>query len=190
MATSSGFKQQCPSCEAMVPIKDPGFIGRKIDCPKCKYRFVVEDPGEAEDAADEEEAPVRKKGAVGGKGTAVKAGPRRRGADTDDEEDEERPRVRPRQQAGDSGGAAKLLIGGGIAAVGLVLIGVVLFFLMRGEEPEQVVQPSSRPAPRNDQPAEAEKPEEKKDAVAGVVGDVGFTNLLPNDTEQVVNVMV
>ena len=45
MATTTSFKQQCPSCEAMVPIRDPGLIGRKIDCPKCKYRFVVEDPG-------------------------------------------------------------------------------------------------------------------------------------------------
>ena len=44
MAISSSFKQQCPSCEAMVPIRDPKLIGRKIDCPKCKYRFVVEEP--------------------------------------------------------------------------------------------------------------------------------------------------
>ena len=43
MATKTSFKQQCPSCEAMVPIRDPGLIGRKIDCPKCKYRFVVDD---------------------------------------------------------------------------------------------------------------------------------------------------
>src|SRR5437899_1140481 len=59
MAAGTSFKQQCPSCEAMVPIRDPGLIGRKIDCPKCKYRFVVEEP-----AGDEEEdaAPVKKKG--------------------------------------------------------------------------------------------------------------------------------
>ncbi len=44
MASTTSFKQQCPSCEAMVPIRDPGLIGRKIDCPKCKYRFVVEKP--------------------------------------------------------------------------------------------------------------------------------------------------
>src|SRR5438093_881856 len=48
MATTTSFKQQCPSCEAMVPIRDPGLIGRKIDCPKCKYRFVVEKPADAE----------------------------------------------------------------------------------------------------------------------------------------------
>src|SRR5437016_4664951 len=50
------FKQQCPSCEAMVPIRDPSLVGRKIDCPKCKYRFVVEEPA-AEDT--EEAAPAR-----------------------------------------------------------------------------------------------------------------------------------
>src|SRR5262245_59281380 len=57
MATSTSFKQQCPSCEAMVPIRDPNLIGRKIDCPKCKYRFTVEEPADA----DEDEAPPAKK---------------------------------------------------------------------------------------------------------------------------------
>src|SRR5262249_58295563 len=58
MAISAGFKQACPSCEALVPIKDARMIGRKIDCPRCKYRFVVEEPAAAAkdedaDAADE-----------------------------------------------------------------------------------------------------------------------------------------
>src|SRR5438477_6876729 len=44
MAISASFKQQCPSCETMVLIKDPKLVGKKVDCPKCKYRFVVEDP--------------------------------------------------------------------------------------------------------------------------------------------------
>jgi hypothetical protein len=44
MAITGSFKQQCPSCEANVPIKDASLIGKKVDCPKCKYRFVVEDP--------------------------------------------------------------------------------------------------------------------------------------------------
>jgi hypothetical protein len=44
MATNTSFKIQCPSCEAMVPIRDPNLVGKKIDCPKCKYRFVVEEP--------------------------------------------------------------------------------------------------------------------------------------------------
>jgi hypothetical protein len=54
MAATTSFKQQCPSCEAMVPIRDPGLIGRKIDCPKCKYRFVVEKPKGRDDDEDED----------------------------------------------------------------------------------------------------------------------------------------
>src|SRR5689334_3833085 len=73
MASVTSFKQQCPSCEAMVPIRDPGLIGRKIDCPKCKYRFLVEEP--AEQAEAEEEAPKGKKEAVTAKKPAAKAAP-------------------------------------------------------------------------------------------------------------------
>jgi len=51
MAVSSSFKQKCPSCEAMVSIKDPSLVGKKVECSKCKYRFVVEDPVEQDKAA-------------------------------------------------------------------------------------------------------------------------------------------
>src|SRR5436309_3313102 len=54
---ASIFKQQCPTCDAMVPIKDRGLVGKKIDCPKCKARFVVEDP----DAGDEDDKDKKKK---------------------------------------------------------------------------------------------------------------------------------
>lgn len=56
MAANTSFKVQCPSCEAMVPIRDPNLVGKKIDCPKCKYRFVVEDPD-----ADARPTKVKKK---------------------------------------------------------------------------------------------------------------------------------
>src|SRR5947208_10878671 len=74
MASSTSFKQQCPSCEAMLPIRDPALIGRKIDCPKCKYRFVVEGPEQPE--AEEEEAPAKgaKKGKAGGSAVTTKPG--------------------------------------------------------------------------------------------------------------------
>src|SRR5262249_18586212 len=55
MASQTQFKQQCPSCEAMVPIKDSSLVGKKVDCPKCKYRFVVEDPGAVSDGGGDEE---------------------------------------------------------------------------------------------------------------------------------------
>lgn len=56
MPANTSFRIQCPSCEAMIPIRDSNLVGKKIDCPKCKYRFVVEDPAEAD------EAPVSRKG--------------------------------------------------------------------------------------------------------------------------------
>jgi len=44
MATQILFKSACPSCEALIPIRDEGFIGKKVECPKCKYKFLVEEP--------------------------------------------------------------------------------------------------------------------------------------------------
>jgi hypothetical protein len=60
----------CPSCEAMVPIRNSNLIGKKIECPKCKYRFVVpEQPAEGggADAA-------AKKGKAAKKAKAAKKG--------------------------------------------------------------------------------------------------------------------
>src|SRR5437660_1328348 len=72
------FKQQCPSCEAMVLIKDRKQIGKKIDCPKCKYRFVVEEATAAPDDIQveviEEEAPAAKAPAGKAKVEAAPAG--------------------------------------------------------------------------------------------------------------------
>src|SRR6266404_6010010 len=78
MATTASFKQQCPSCEAMVPIRDPNLVGRKIDCPKCKYRFEVKAPPE-EDKDDEK--PTKNGKATNGKSTAVKTAPAKPGKD-------------------------------------------------------------------------------------------------------------
>ena len=97
MATKTAFKQQCPSCEAMVPIRDSGLIGKKIDCPKCKYRFVVEEPEGEEDDLDEKPGKGKKGGAavtakrpVNGKATVKgKGGLQQRPDEEDDEEDEE-----------------------------------------------------------------------------------------------------
>src|SRR5438128_1919733 len=66
MAAIPAFKIQCPSCEAMVTIRDDNLIGKKVACPKCKYRFVVEKP--EEEAADvdlEEDDSPKKAGAAG-----------------------------------------------------------------------------------------------------------------------------
>jgi hypothetical protein len=66
MAVKS-FTQQCPSCEANVPIKDRGLVGKKIDCPKCKYRFVVENPAEPAEEVETVSEPKTAKGAPAAK---------------------------------------------------------------------------------------------------------------------------
>src|ERR1700686_2319187 len=106
MAEKIVFKQQCPSCEALVPIKDMKLIGRKIDCPKCKYRFVVEEPAEEdEDGKPTGKAKPGDKGAKGGKG-----GPRRPGAEGEADDKAK------------SGSGKMLFLGIGLAVIAAVAI--------------------------------------------------------------------
>jgi hypothetical protein len=67
MAANTSFKIQCPSCEAMVPVRDPNLVGKKIDCPKCKYRFVVEEPDGDEGVLAAAPAQGKPKGKPAGK---------------------------------------------------------------------------------------------------------------------------
>src|SRR5213593_3443115 len=77
MAIQSSFKQQCPSCDHPVTIKDADLVGKKIDCPKCKYRFVVEEPGD--EPALKKKPDKSPAGKSGGNG-AVKAPAGKKGA--------------------------------------------------------------------------------------------------------------
>src|SRR5438132_8275935 len=141
MATTSSFKQQCPSCEAMVPIRDHGLIGKKIDCPKCKYRFVVEEPEAPQDA--EEEVQVAK----GGKSAAVigkrplngkaKAGLKRR---PDEEDDDEAPAPQKKKE----GGSTTLILGVGLAFVAVLLLAVGGYFLLGGSSDDNKSSTTSR----------------------------------------------
>ena len=128
MASSTSFKQQCPSCEAMVPIRDPALVGRKIDCPKCKYRFVVEQPEEEED--DAPASPKKKSNAVqAGKPPAKgKAKPTLRRRDEDEEEEDERPKKKK------SGTSTTLILGGVLGVLALVLLvgGAIIAFANMG----------------------------------------------------------
>src|SRR5262249_41913306 len=111
MATKTSFKQQCPSCEAMVPIRDPGLIGRKIDCPKCKYRFVVEDPGGVESDAPQKTGTTTEKDPAKGKAAAPRRG---------------------EGKAAKKAGGSKLLLAGvglGVVAVVAAVVGVCVFFM-------------------------------------------------------------
>src|SRR5437588_125061 len=91
MALGTSFKQQCPSCEAMVPVKDPAMVGQKIECPKCKDKFIVKSPSPKKDEEEDEDAPKAKPNSKGatGKAAAGKKPAQRlsvREADEDDEE--------------------------------------------------------------------------------------------------------
>src|SRR5579875_823783 len=112
MAIPTSFKQQCPSCEAMVPIRDPKLIGRKIDCPKCKYRFVVEEPAEEVEEEVEEEAPAKAgKGGATKTSAGGKAPAKRR---PDDDQDIE---SKPKKKQGSSG---TLVVGIVLGAVAII----------------------------------------------------------------------
>ncbi len=136
----ASFKVECPACEALVPIRDEGLIGRKIDCPKCKKRFQVEKPAEEvepEDVEPEEVEPEDEKPAkgnkekvtakkpAGGKGKAgAKPGPKQKVEE--DEEDEEDADEKPGKKKKKKGGSM-LVIGGGLALAALIALGVALW---------------------------------------------------------------
>jgi len=162
----------------MVPIRDPGLIGRKIDCPKCKYRFVVEEPeGEEEDAKpDKKKAGDKGKAAKGA--AASKAGPRRRGEDED---------ARPAKKK-KGGGSMMLILGGGLAVVAVVAIVVAAIMFSGGDTPSTPsgntgTTPATDPnAAANTQPGTTPGgPTEPASVLTNI------TNLLPNSTQAVVS---
>jgi Protein of unknown function (DUF1559) len=179
MASAAGFKQQCPSCEALVPIRDPDLIGRKIDCPKCKYRFVVEDPADG----DEKAGPAKSKKGDDKAGKKPQKGAKGKRREDDDDD---RP---SKSKAGAGGGSNKVLIGalvGGVALVALTITAYFLFFADDATPPAKSGGGGSGGAT-----ASAPKPpeeEEKKPVVeekpAGSSAEM-ITNLLPPDTEGV-----
>ena len=119
---SQAFKQQCPSCEAMVPIRDAGLIGRKIDCPKCKYRFVVEEPAPVE--ADDDDAPPTK-GKKGDKATPAKGAKGKKGAKGDEDDGGKSKKKK-------AAASSTTMIGMGIAGVAVLALAGVYFSGMLG----------------------------------------------------------
>jgi hypothetical protein len=185
MATTAGFKQQCPSCEAWVPIKDTKLVGRKIDCPKCKYRFVVEDPAAEEESDEEVEAPKPAKrprrGEEDDKASAAKQKPTKRRAGEDDEEE---PEKKP-AKAG-AGLSPKLVLGVGLGVVAVLVLGAVFYFVFLGGEstPTAGNTPSTPPPPPP--PAAAPKAEATPLVSANPVEMI--SNLLPPETEGICNI--
>jgi hypothetical protein len=188
MASTSSFKQQCPSCEAMVPIRDPGLVGKKIDCPKCKYRFLVEEPAPEEDpddldsaAAAEEErstAVTTKKGKSKKKLRDDTVGP--------DENDEEAKSKPPNTKV------LYIGIGFGVIAVVALIGGGILLFGGGGSSKSggggggggsSVAKGNPAPTPQPPvvpQPAAPVEQAAPAEADAGGVDEI--ENILPNET--------
>jgi flagellar basal body-associated protein FliL len=198
MASSTSFKQQCPSCEAMVPIRDPALVGRKIDCPKCKYRFVVEKPEEEEDDdSSDKPAPTKKaknsNGVQGGKPAAVKGKrPALRRRDEDEDEEDERPQKKK------SGASTTVILGGvlGLLALGLLAVGAMFAFGVFGgsTKPDSSSNSGSSSSSNNSGPQAATEnasgAEGAKETPAASLREPDISNLLPNDSEAVFNYQI
>ena len=179
MATASSFKIQCPSCEAQIPIRDPGLVGKKISCPKCKFGIVVAAP---------DAAPVKS-----GKAGAAKG--RRPVDDDDDDNDGFKKKSKKPQKKGVS---PVVWIGAGVGL--LAIVGIIVATTMVGGDDSsssggggsQVnnggnsgsTAPNTAPntGPNDD-------PKEPPVVVAPrSVSKYETTNLLPNDSASVIHV--
>ncbi|MBJ7345757.1 MAG: DUF1559 domain-containing protein [Gemmataceae bacterium] len=186
------FKQQCPSCEAMVSIKDETLVGKKTECTKCKFRFLVEAPSKGKPADDKKAPPVKSKAA--GKEAAAKA-------------KQEIKKAESGQKGPKKAGAKNkqmLIIGGAVGGVALVAIIAAMFLFSGGEDNSKtkVADKGKRnrsgpvtPNGPNDKPEETpeEKPkeEEKAPVVAksdGVDPDVSIR--VPGDTKVLVFIQI
>jgi hypothetical protein len=203
MATTASFKQQCPSCEALVPIRDANLIGRKIDCPKCKYRFTVEDPGTEADDSEVSETPQKAGRNEGnGKGTAAKTkgGPRRR-PDEDDADD-------GAEKSKSAGGSSTVILIGIAALVAVVILGVVAYLIFSDSSSNKNSSastgsgggPAGFPAPSGPgpggpgvglttiEPSQGDKGDTKTETPPPSVSSGSLelvTNMLPGETEGV-----
>jgi hypothetical protein len=189
------FKQQCPSCETMVPIKDKSLVGRKIDCPKCKYRFVVESP-EDEPEAEEKAAAVAKKNgkatAIKKNGVASKGKPGAKKPVKDDDDD-----APPKQKKKTS---PTLIIGIGLAGVAVIelLVGGLFMAGVFGGGGDNKQASNNRPGggspPGGGVPDGGANPEgdgsKSKPPEVPPPATADISNLLPNDTQAVVNLNV
>jgi Protein of unknown function (DUF1559) len=239
MAVSSSFKQQCPSCEAMISIKE-GMVGKKVECTKCKDKFIAERP---EDDEADVQASAKKDAKLGGKKTTKSAEtavagkrPKLEVEEEDDEDDEPpsksgknkagtngkangKPSRKPSKQADDEdaddddddtdgkkkkksktgAGSNKLVIGLGLAVVGVVILVVAAIFVMpaifvmKSGGPPPKVNPGGNQEEKKDEgdkkapdrKNENFKPETTTPASLNDAELARLSNLLPGDTEHV-----
>jgi uncharacterized protein DUF1559 len=165
MASQTQFKQQCPSCEAMVPIKDASMVGKKIDCPKCKYRFVVEDPGNVagEEEAAESKSKVRRKSEDGVTADKPKSKIRRA-------EGGESGIKKKKKKAEKKSKPTMLFVGiglGVLAVIGLIVGAIVIFSGGGSSTTKANPGPSVQKPPISNPPVAANPPPQADPANAG-----------------------
>ena len=132
------IKVACPNCEAVLNLKDDSKVGKRVRCPKCSEPFVMEVPDD-----DDVEA-----------------------VDADEFDDELPGRQRPgrsKQRSRSSGSRSKpstlgrnsssnsvYLIGGGIEAGFVLIVGIILFVTMQkpGTNVAVAIMPVIAPSPR------------------------------------------
>jgi hypothetical protein len=203
MATSTGFKQQCPSCEALVPIRDMTLIGRKIDCPKCKYRFVVEEPEEKVEevapgaASKKTRTDITKIPAKGKAADAkIKLGAKKRRGEEDEADDEPVKKGGKKKKTAKSKDNNKMMIGLGLAGVGAIILGITAFLILKGgddksksgrRDSQSQNQNDGGDGPKKDGGAVKDGGDKAKPAGSDI-STVQLTNLLLNQTEHVTHI--
>ncbi|MCE9532519.1 MAG: DUF1559 domain-containing protein [Planctomycetes bacterium] len=185
MAPVSAFKVKCPSCEAMVTIRDPKLIGKKIDCPKCKFRFAVEAPPEpTDDSPADADKPKAKSGKEAPAKSKNKPLPKR----DDDEQDAATGKKKNKNKKSDSN--KTLYIGGGIGVLAILVLGGAYFAgLFDGDDvpkggnppPAQAKNAPPKVDPKIDPKTNTSKKDPPKDTPIDIVKD-DITNLLPENS--------
>jgi hypothetical protein len=171
MATSTSFKQECPSCEALVPIRDPKLVGKKIECPKCKFKFVVKEPPDEEPEEGVTDTPAKKgKPGSNGNGKVTDKKPAKAGAKKDkgDADDGDAKGKKKKKKASSN----TVLIGVGLGVVAVLALGIGGYFMFFKDKkkPATPVPPvTTAPADTPKDPKEGEdKLKQLKDELASV----------------------
>jgi hypothetical protein len=181
MAAKTGFKQQCPHCNALVPVKDDSLIGKRMKCPKCGDPFLVEDP--------EDETPKSGRGSANNKAAKGKPGTRRQRDEDDDNGNQ--PRFKKKTQ-----GNSTLILCLGLGGAAVVLLAVAGYFIFFNEpttkkaEPSPSPGPAARSGPSTPLPGgdTAGKSESTTLTAPTPVAGSPISNMLPNDTQAVMTV--
>ncbi len=139
MAAKTGVKQQCPNCDALIPIKEAQF-GKRIKCPRCGDPFLVEDP--------EIDAPPPT--AKGSKAANGKAGPKAKTAPGRKRDDDDA--TKPKKKKSDSGNN-KVVVGAVLGVVAISALAIAAYFVFFKEEPKKQVASNTTSSPQPPSPA-------------------------------------